>query len=885
MMNRQIETISTPLVPNFEKPKIEIENVQHRLGMDSKKLKNDELDEIKTESHTAEMTITTTTTTTTNRGRSDRYDPYQIPLMDDEEFKDFVSIYGKTSMADLPDGLIGRICERLERVPRELEQEEFDPERALDDSNISITDDELKLLLGDLQTKYFSIDTNPVTPQLQSTMRGKTIVVLGGGTGGLVSARTLSKNFDCTVSVLEKNEELYRGASDINPGRAAHGFHYIHAYTGLLCLLSTLSFAKTSPDCFLGSKHEDDIDHFTHHGYYAIPKEAKDFDQNKFNEEQVEKFKSQNSHAEIFEVYRIYKRAYRLLCEEDQANKVFGEPEDFCRLLDVKASEGILDTDIIAHLVDTREELVDKSKLRKSMIDAVSNNDKIQVHTNAEVTRIIPYYQGLEEEIPCRANNEEKIEEGDGAVMKQWLNGSEDVPSPLYVVEYKSVSEAGDITFNYLRADVVINATWENVDALSLTANRPLQPGFITNRLKALSSVNLPEELREHPSVFVVGGPHTMFSNMADGTGRVTYAPETNIEVTDKAQMPKRMARYLDQRAENTDSEEQVELADRGRRIIEGSAQYIKPLADQKSTGAFAGVVQHEGSYDASNLSSPHHSRSDVGVSLTMLGLITVAPRKLFYMAALEPQALKKLTQSIKAQEEINVIINLFNRYVSGDDSYKFCLFSVLSMMPKQLLDKNFRKEFNKVAKSKFALNQQISQLLSTPETKAYDFESPEEASKIIATNAAVFFTSCLLPSTLSDDRKSTYGRHQKDQHSTLASQEGRVGRSRSSSSEETHLSDRYHMSSLHFMNNNTSQGDDIDQSPYTSDSSGSENESPHSGDNTPGFFTSKEGNYEPTAPKKGVVLRREFENGPNQISAKFSEIKSSVIRIFSKKT
>ena len=159
------------------------------------------------------------------------------------------------------------------------------------------------------------------------------------------------------------------------------------------------------------------------------------------------------------------------------------------------------------------------------------------------------------------------------------------------------------------------------------------------NRIKAIATLRLPEELADMPSMFFCMGPFGMFSNKGDRIGMTTYAPETNIAVTSSSGElePEFSHMYFKfpEREKNL----------KGQRIVAGISKLIPDLRKAEVLKVNVGIVQTfmnedtiDHGFQIGNLGFIHdptkggiHKRNYSGVEEPMPGYIINACMKLIY--------------------------------------------------------------------------------------------------------------------------------------------------------------------------------------------------------------------------------------------------------------
>jgi hypothetical protein len=174
-------------------------------------------------------------------------------------------------------------------------------------------------------------------------------------------------------------------------------------------------------------------------------------------------------------------------------------------------------------------------------------------------------------------------------------------------------------------APSVVNCTWQNMELINQSLGIPLNPGERTLRLKTIVTFKLPDHLLETPSLFFCMGPHCMFSNMGNGKGMLTYAPETNVASTTDITLDEKYDRFLNDEAS---SDERDKIA---RRILEGASGYIKGIESAPILHVGFGVIKSLGDADVFDPASDCHRRDYLGVVSRRFGWVDNSSMKLLY--------------------------------------------------------------------------------------------------------------------------------------------------------------------------------------------------------------------------------------------------------------
>ena len=393
------------------------------------------------------------------------------------------------------------------------------------------------------------------------------VVVIGGGVAGISAALELSKTHH--VIILEKNQLLY-GSSGRNPGRMGHGFHYIDFETAKLYLEASIQVQRLYPHFLIGEHLP--FEHPLRHGRYYITKT------------------SLYPFHEVLQIYQKLQERYRELVAEDPANKVFGEPESFMRILQPHEYQDHVNADIIEGGVETCEHLFNWQAFSMHIRETIFANSRIRLMENSEVVDITHH-----QELDSR-----------------------------FIVEGRT--RHGEIF--KIKTNFIVNSAWENIEELNSKIGIAYINGQRTNRLKCLVEVKLPSSLLAVNSSFFCMGAFCMFSNMGDGRGMLTLADVTNMEVSSARAISADMARFVNG---DVSLEEKNRI---GEEIKLGVARYIPNMNAAEVLDVKFGIVQTKGEMTLQDLQQregAHHARNYHAVREEMQGLISNPAMKFFY--------------------------------------------------------------------------------------------------------------------------------------------------------------------------------------------------------------------------------------------------------------
>jgi len=166
-------------------------------------------------------------------------------------------------------------------------------------------------------------------------------------------------------------------------------------------------------------------------------------------------------------------------------------------------------------------------------------------------------------------------------------------------------------------SNFVVLCAWQNIEKINEYSG--IKKSRVTNRIKILVTIQLPEKLFLHPSTFFCIGHFAMFSNMGDGTAKITYAPKTNYFIsTSKSPFFQENEKGIFNEDEFVSYEEGKQI---GQDIILGLSEYMPDIKKAKLLDAKSGIVKqiHQDNqefFDLNNSTSNHHKRAYSGVEV-----------------------------------------------------------------------------------------------------------------------------------------------------------------------------------------------------------------------------------------------------------------------------
>ena len=389
--------------------------------------------------------------------------------------------------------------------------------------------------------------------------------IIGGGVSGCVAALELAgEGYD--VNIREYRSELLTGTSHATPCRLVLGLHYFDELTAFRCLSATIGFVRHYP----GFKISDRLTEATHlrKGWYFITKDSL------FEPVAVEAF------------YKKLQGRYTELVAQDPENEVFGPPQQFIRVLNPSEYQDQVDMERVSIGFETAECSLDFPRFRSFLIEQMEAHPRIQVFANEEVLKI------------------KQADDHDGFT--------------LMIQEPKKPE-----TLRSVETDFVINATWENIEALNQVSGFPMEAER-TMRTKVMIEVTLPASLEQAHSMFFGFGAHASFTNLGGRRGFITFEPVTNLDKTMDLKISEHSKRLL---YEGGTAEEIALFANQ---IIQNVGRYyVKGMDCAQYLGVGFGIVKNDGVVDIFSPKSASHQRRENGISEQQFGWVSNASMKL----------------------------------------------------------------------------------------------------------------------------------------------------------------------------------------------------------------------------------------------------------------
>ncbi len=423
-------------------------------------------------------------------------------------------------------------------------------------------------------------------------------IVIGGGVAGVGTALELA-NAGYQVTLLESLPTLLSGTSNRIPCRLGLGFHYVDSETALKNLEAALLFMKAYPNFRVAEKLPA-----THHlkrcRYYIV-------ENSYFSQEQ------------ILATFGQLKNTYQLACDADPNLKVFGEPENFFKVLKPEEYSNIVAEEKIMLGIETAECLLNWPKFKIFLINQLMQHTKINIMLNTSATCIESNFR-------------------DGVFL------------------YRVSCQQEDNTKIELESNFVVNCAWHNIEKLNMSLGSSASKQKRILRLKAMAKIKLPESLYNMHSALFCFGPHAGISNLGNGFAFLTYEPVTNMVTTDSVALPELLEKKLDKLQYTLN-----ERAAIGQAIVDGAVQYIPELKFAEVVDVDFGIVRNQGDGNIYLKDSEIHRRRETGVEELAQGYIVNASMKLTYFVDNAKLVLKIIQSTEKKQKNLQQFMDKLN--------------------------------------------------------------------------------------------------------------------------------------------------------------------------------------------------------------------------------
>ena len=472
------------------------------------------------------------------------------------------------------------------------------------------------------------------------------VIVIGAGLSGTLTALKLVEDPATTVTLLEIGSEILpETSSSINECYRLHmGLHYAKdLYTATNCLHRSIEFARAFPAFVAG--HDTPNAPWRRGRHYVMS----------------------NSLVSVQHVRKIaieLSTLYRKLVAEDEANKVFGDPDSFIRYL-TPDEYSHLATSIPFHHQDARVESI-------SVACAIETGES-QVDM-----------PGLKADLKLKIAQHDRI---DFCPFNEVLAIEQDKDTLEYMVRARG---PGAALINYAGITVV-NCAWQNIEKLNQTLGIETEDQHRVNRLKASILVDLPVELRTMNSSIFSLGPYACITVMPNGTAVLTSERTTNIAsfpAGPGADSSADIHKHVSELTLDTASGQAV-----ARQILEDCASYFTPELAEKLRYAnilelrlgFVKLMENDSAYTVSSIyqaDSVIHARPKEGIESHRLGYISNAGMKMIYTVGNAERVSSTLQLYLRDLGQRNFAMGRCSPTLFGPNAFEYGL-SLMSVFTK----------------------------------------------------------------------------------------------------------------------------------------------------------------------------------------------------------
>ncbi len=371
------------------------------------------------------------------------------------------------------------------------------------------------------------------------------VAVIGGGIAGVLSAIELAKYNK--VVLFEKQSDLLMGTSKNQSYRLHTGLHYPDEeyYTSVHCLMDTIAFLQELPKDL--PKEEECVYH-QRSRYFLMSDSPYDIEH-------------------MRKLIDKLKQVYKKLCEQDDKNRVLGDPKNFITEVDPEDYESY-----VAEKVDFQKE--DGERISSSVVFAVDIEEPL-----IKLNQFRQYIHN-------------RIKYGGGDI-KLYLDSELLSVKPCedkfgYDIEVQA--KGASKTFGF---DGVVNCGWEKTESIHPAAYaKEFDTTNLINRAKVSILVKLPESAKKIPTSMFCYGPHAAIAIQENGIAVITFEPATNIGNWLANESPIKQA-ILDVLGKENDLKVDEGVGQKlTKAIIDGIARYMPSLKDVEPLEVRIGYVR-----------------------------------------------------------------------------------------------------------------------------------------------------------------------------------------------------------------------------------------------------------------------------------------------------
>ena len=440
----------------------------------------------------------------------------------------------------------------------------------------------------------------PVKSQIAETLYD--VVVIGAGFAGAFTAAELSKRTQLSILMIDPGGDLIPPeSSSYNQCYKLHtGMHYAgHLATAKQCLRDSIKFAREVPDCLLGAS--DSTLPWRRGRHYLMS--------NSLFKPDIVQSVSEALTAE-----------YKKLVEEDENNKVFGEPENFIRVLKAEeypyVAKSIPQPDMPCE-EDIEDELSPRPVKKEAQVVLGLETPESQIDLTALRTHL---RLKLEKSVQITF-----------AARHEVVRIRFEADSLNYALKVKN-KESGEI--QWVRTKGVVNCAWQNIENLDRDIGYYVPDNRLI-RVKVSLLVRLPESLCQMNTCIFSIGPHCSITNLGDGTAIVTYEPITNVGHYAPGPNPEFSNPILSEIIGKKLSPTEGVGADLANEIMRGAAYYVPEMSHATVEEVRVGYVKlfmdENEKFSLNKKASPIHRRVEEGVKPVGLAYIENSGMKMTY--------------------------------------------------------------------------------------------------------------------------------------------------------------------------------------------------------------------------------------------------------------